>query len=182
VLRGLHNFGIRISAADPLKFSDPDRILESEKWLYDVMPHGPKSGLSRGSKSSEAGVTPGTQPLETFVEAFSQSFNHFLFLFREYELRQSFNPRKWTSDADLPIDVCLVLALGAKASAFQVEDVQNEWYRRARLRLLSDDRQDDLWMMRVLTLICLFEIDDDIDVSNSFLSKSTWRKHHGLPD
>jgi len=31
-------------------------------------------------------------------------------------------------------------------------------------------------------LICLFEIDDDIDVSYSFLGKPTWRRYHGLRD
>lgn len=128
------------------------------------MPHGPEGG-----SSSEAGAAWGTQPLGTFFEAFLQSFNHFLFLFSEYELRQSFNPHECTSDVALPADICLVLALGAKASVFRVEDLQNEWYRRARLRLLSENCREGLWMMRVLTLICIFEIDDDIDVSYHFL-------------
>jgi hypothetical protein len=137
------------------------------------VPHGRKSGLRRGS--SEAGVTIGTQPLEPFFEAFLQSFNHFLFLFSEFELRQSFSLREHRSDADLPVDICLVLALGAKASVVQVEDVPNEWYRRARLRLLSENRYNSLWMIRVLTLICIFEIDDDLDVSYRFLSKKPSR-------
>lgn len=144
--------------------------MEAEKPLHDVISHGPKRGLSRGRGGSEAAASLATQPLEAFFEAFLQSFNHFLFLFSDFELRQNFNPRKRTSDAELPIDIHLVLALGAKASGLQVEDLQNEWYRRARLRLLSEECQDDLWMMRVLTLICIFEIDDDIDVSYRFLS------------
>jgi hypothetical protein len=180
-LQGLDNLGIQISAAGHLT----DRAFEPEKcaWLDDVMPDSPKSGLRQGgSETGTAGASPDAQILGTFVEAFLQSFNHFLFLFSEYELRESFDPYKWTSDASLPIDVCLVLALGAKASIFQVEDIQNEWYRRARLRLLSEDRKDDMWMMRTLTLICLFEIDNDIDVSYSFLSSSTSGRHNGRRD
>jgi hypothetical protein len=162
----LDNVGIHIPAVDPL----PGRTLESEKLLHDVISHGPKGGLSRGRGGNEDGASLGTQPLETFFEAFLQSFNHFLFLFSEFELRQNFNPREWASDTELPVDIYLVLALGAKASGFQVQDLQNDWYGRARLRLLSEDCQDDLWKMRVLTLICIFEIDDDIDVSYRFLS------------
>jgi hypothetical protein len=38
-------------------------------------------------------------------------------------------------------------------------------------------------MMRVLTLICLFEIDDDIDVSYHFLStKLCWLRKSTLRD
>jgi hypothetical protein len=170
----LDDLGLRIPTAD---LSLPDSIVESqsEKCTWpnptDVIPHGLNSGLTRGN--SEAGVRIATEALETFVEAFSQSFNHFLFLISESELRQRFDPRKWTSDTNLPIDVCLVLALGAKASGFQVEDVQYKWYREARLQLLSEDCQDELWTMRVLVLICIFEIDDDIEVSYRFLSMNT---------
>jgi hypothetical protein len=126
---------------------------------------------SRVSTGREAEAEARLQPerLETFFEAFLQSFNHFLFLFSDFELRQSFNPHEHTSDADLPIDIYLVLALGAKASVIQVEHVQNEWYRRARLRLLGENSLDDLWMMRVLVLICIFEIDDDTHAASRFL-------------
>jgi hypothetical protein len=170
----LDDLGLRIPTAD---LALPDSIVESQSvkctWPNptDVIPHGPNSGLTRGNR--EAGVRIAPEALETFVEAFSQSFNHFLFLISESELRQRFDPRKWTSDTNLPIDVCLVLALGAKASGFQVEDVQYEWYRKARLQLLSEDCQDELWTMRVLVLVCIFEIDDDIEVSNRFLSMNT---------
>lgn len=67
--------------------------------------------------------------------------------------------------------MCLVLALGAKYGTAQVDGTQDEWYTKARLRLLSEDIEDDLWIMRVLTMICIFEIDDDINVSNRFLGK-----------
>ena len=113
-----------------------------------------------------------TQPLEPFFEAFLQTFNHYLFLFSESELRQSFNPPEHVSDGDndLPIHIYLVLALGAKASSLQVEDIQNEFYIKARLRLLSGESKANLWMMRILLLICLFEIDDHVNVSYRFLS------------
>ncbi|PMD27674.1 hypothetical protein NA56DRAFT_696690 [Hyaloscypha hepaticicola] len=168
-LRGLDNLGIQIPAANNLA----DQTLESEQLLYDVTPRVPIGGLSRVGSSSEAGAAGGAQQLHTAFEAFLQSFNHFLFFFSECELRQSFNPHEWTSDAGLPIDIYLVLALGAKASGSQVVDLQNEWYRRARLRLLSEDCEENLWLMRVLLLICIFEIDDDIDISCRFLSAAT---------
>lgn len=113
-----------------------------------------------------------TQPLESFFEAFLQTHNHYLFLFSESELRENFDASEQISagDNDLPIHIYLVLALGAKASVLPVEDVQNELYIKARLRLLSGDSNADLEMMRVLLLICLFEIDDHVDVSYRFLS------------
>jgi hypothetical protein len=180
VLRDLDALGIHIPASE----SDPLPEVElghKSQSLDDVMPHGANSGSSRRSPDLEAEAAARSQPLGTFFEAFLQSFNHFLFLFSEAELRQSFNPREQTSDADLPVDIYLVLALGAKASVFQAEDIRNEWYSRARLRLLTEDCHDDLWMMRVLTLICIFEIDDDIDVACRFLSMiSRWLRHDVL--
>jgi len=170
-LRGLDNLGIQIPAGNHLA----DQTVESEQLLYDVTSRGPIGGLSRGRSSSEAGAAGGAQQLQTAFEAFLQSFNHFLFFFSECELRQSFNPHEWTSDADLPIDIYLVLALGAKASGSQVVDLENDWYRRARLRLLSEDCEENLWLMRVLLLICIFEIDDDIDISYRFLSMHSTR-------
>jgi hypothetical protein len=170
-LRGLDNLGIQIPTGNHL----PDQTLESEQLLYDITPRGPVGTWSRGRSSSETGATGVTQQLQTAFEAFLQSFNHFLFLFSECELRQSFNPHGWTSDDDLPIHFLLVLALGAKASGCQMVDLQNEWYRRARLRLLSEDCEENLWLMRVLLLMCIFEIDDDIDISYRFLSMHSTR-------
>ncbi len=170
-LRGLDNLGIQIPAANNLA----DQNLEPEQLLYDVTPRVPIESLSRGVSVSEAGAAGGAQQLHTAFEAFLQSFNHVLFFFSECDLRQSFNPHECTSDADLPIDIYLVLALGAKASGSQVVELQNEWYRRARLRLLSEDCEENLWLMRVLLLICIFEIDDDIDISYRFLSMQSSR-------
>lgn len=133
------------------------------------MPHGPNEGSSSRSPSGEAQAIARAQPLEIFFKAFLQSFNHFLFLFSESELRQYSTLPERTSDPDLPIDISLILALGAKASVFQAEDVQNDWYTKARLRLLSEEYHNDLWIMRILTLISIFEIDDDVDVACRFL-------------
>ncbi|KAH9204324.1 hypothetical protein DL95DRAFT_119186 [Leptodontidium sp. 2 PMI_412] len=85
------------------------------------------------------------------------------------ELRRSLRPSEYMLRQDLATDMCLVLALGAKYSITQVNGTQNEWYTKARLRLLSEDLEDDMWLMRVLTMICIFEIDDDINVSSRFL-------------
>jgi hypothetical protein len=133
------------------------------------MPHGPNEGSSSRSPSGEAQAIARAQPLEIFFKAFLQSFNYFLFLFSESELRQYSTFPERTSDADLPIDIYLILALGAKASVFQAEDVQNDWYTKARLRLLIEEYHNDLWIMRILTLISIFEIDDDVDVVCRFL-------------
>ena len=69
------------------------------------------------------------------------------------------------------MDMCLVLALGTKYGIAQLNGIQNEWYAQARRRLLSKGFRDDMGMMRVLTMICIFEIDDDIDVSYRFLGE-----------
>lgn len=111
------------------------------------------------------------QSVELLFESFLQTINHVLFLFSEFELRQSFRPSEYMPEQDFPIDMCLVLALGAKYSITQADGTQNEWYTKARLRLLSEDFEDDMWMMRVLTMICIFEIDNDINVSCRFLGK-----------
>jgi hypothetical protein len=112
-----------------------------------------------------------SQSVKLLFESFLQTTNHVLFLFSEFELRRSFRPSEYILEQDLSIDMCLVLALGAKYSITQVDGTQNEWYTRARLRLLSEDFEDDMWMMRVLAMICIFEIDGDINVSCRFLGK-----------
>jgi hypothetical protein len=142
---------------------------EDKSSLDIIIPYGPNQGSSSRSPFCESQAIACTQPLETFFKAFLQSFNYFLFLFSESELRQYSVLCERTSDADLPIDIYLILALGAKASVFQVEDVQNDWYTRARLRLLSEEYHDNLWIMRILTLICIFEIDDEADIACRFL-------------
>lgn len=69
------------------------------------------------------------------------------------------------------MDICLVLALGAKYGIAQVSGAQNEWYAKARRRLVSEDFQDDMWIMRVLTMICIFKIDDNVNVSYRFFGE-----------
>lgn len=118
--------------------------------------------LDRPSKS---------QSVELLFESFLQNINHGFFLFSEFELRHSFRPSEYIPEQDLSIDMCLVLALGAKYCTTQIYGKVDEWYVKARLRLLSKESQDDMWMMRVLTMICIFEINDDINVSCSFLGK-----------
>lgn len=95
------------------------------------------------------------------------TLNHFLFIFSESELRQSFDPKVHPPDEDFPVHVYLVLALGAKYGGFQAEKLCNEWYMKARLRLLNDDLQDDLEMMRLLTMLCIFKVSDNGDYSSS---------------
>lgn len=109
-----------------------------------------------------------SQPLEPLFEAFLANVNHYLFLFDESELRCRFRPSEHPAEHDLPIDICLALALGAKYGKVQSDHLPAEWYAKARLRLLAE-YQDDLSLMRALTLICLFEIDDDIKIASHFL-------------
>jgi hypothetical protein len=112
-----------------------------------------------------------SQSVELFFESFLQNVNHVLFLFSEFELRQSFRPSDCLPEENLPVDMCLVLALGAKYGVAQLNGIQNEWYAQARRRLVSKGFQDDMGMMRVLTMICIFEVKDDIDVSYRFLGE-----------
>jgi hypothetical protein len=119
VLRGLDGLGVGLQIHVPTSHRFPG--LESHKWL------NPRSSCGSDRRRAAGGKADAEPILETFFEAFLQSFNHVLFLFSEFELRQRFNPREHTSDADLPIDIYLVLALCAKASVLQVEDVQNDW-------------------------------------------------------
>jgi len=109
------------------------------------------------------------QPLEPFFESFLTNVNHYLFLFNESELRYRFYPNEHPSDYDTSIDIRLVIPLGAKYGKVQVEHLAAEWYAQSRLRLLAE-YQDDLSLMRALTLMCLFQIDDDIEIASHFLS------------
>ncbi len=72
------------------------------------------------------------------------------------------------SDQDLSSDICLVLALGAKYGSFQVDLVPTDWYPKARVRL-QIEYQDDLSLMRTLTMICLFHIGDNIELASQIL-------------
>jgi hypothetical protein len=109
-----------------------------------------------------------------------KKLNHFLFLFSESQLRQSFDPKVHTPDEDFPVHIYLVLALGAKYSGFQAEKLYNQWYMKARLRLLQDDLQDDLEMMRLLTMLCIFKVSDNVDYSSSshFLGTNFYGNSH----
>jgi hypothetical protein len=109
-----------------------------------------------------------SQSLEPLFDAFLADVNHYLFLFDESELRCRFRPSEHPAEHDLPIDICLALALGAKYGKGQSNHLPNEWYAKTQLRLLAE-YQDDLSLMRALTLICLFEIDDDIKIASDFL-------------
>jgi len=127
------------------------------------------TSLANGS-SVPANVGSGSDSLELlFLDAFFQNTNHFLFLFSESRLRQHFGSTESVDNQGLLIETYLVLALGAKYSVYQAGELQNEWYMKARQRLLADEFDDDLHMMRILTLICVFEIDDHPDVAWYFL-------------
>lgn len=81
-------------------------------------------------------------------------------------------------DQDLSTDLCLALALGAKYGTFEAGSLPNDWYAKALLRLWTEYR-DDLSLMRTLTLICLFEIDDDVEMASQFLSMFSFASSHG---
>jgi hypothetical protein len=157
-LRGLDSVGVQIqipAAADELQRAEVDggvdvRVKPFQKWhrTSDVIAHCLGPGVS---KVCHCYPTEPADAIETYFEAFLQSTNHYLFFFSEFELRQSFCPREHTSDDDLPAAIYLILALGAKACGVHGEDVQNGWYSRARLRLLSDGCLEDFRMMRPLT-------------------------------
>ena len=83
-------------------------------------------------------------------ESFLQTINHVFFLFSESQLRRRFGRSECVPVQDISADMCLVLALGAKYSTAHVARAQNEWYKKARLQLLSEDSENDMWMMRVL--------------------------------
>jgi hypothetical protein len=64
--------------------------------------------------------------------------------------------------------MCLILALGVKYGNFQADPLPAEWYAKARVRLRIE-YQDDLSLMRTLTMICLFNIGDDIELASQIL-------------
>lgn len=167
VLRGLESLGIQIPA--------PSASPEDDVIPRHADSNNTSSRSSQLSSDSEAEVEVESQSpsLRNAFEGFLQSFNHFLFLYNESDLRQGFNHLGGVTDDNISAEILLVLALGAKASVFPNDEIQNEWYIKARLRLLNEDGHDDLWMMRVLTLICLFEIDDDVEVSYYFLNAAS---------
>ena len=133
---------------------------------------GSGKGTAMDSQNQECSGLHSTftrQVLEHCFETFLQTLNHFLFLFSESELRESFVPGEHASDETFPVHILLVLALGAKYGAMQVDDLCHEWYAKARMSLLKNHCQDDLWMMRILTLLCILEINDDLDSASHFL-------------
>jgi hypothetical protein len=67
-----------------------------------------------------------SQSVELLLESFFQTINHVLYLFSEFELRRSFPSSEYIPGQDLPTDICLVLALGAKFSTTRVDGTQNE--------------------------------------------------------
>lgn len=141
-----------------------------EQWLHEVcrtifLKHDQAS--CQKIQSDPEVDSSGVNVVEVYFEQFLTKLNHFLFLFSESQLRQSFDPKDHRPDEDFPVHIYLVLALGAKYSGFQAEKLCNQWYMKARLRLLHDDLQDDLEMMRLLTMLCIFKVSDNVDYSSS---------------
>jgi hypothetical protein len=131
---------------------------------------------SQGDNARALAPLPDSQSVEIYLESFFQTINHVLFLFSESELRRNFHPHEYIPGQNLPTDICLVLALGAKFSNIMVDGRANEWYTKARLQLLSEKFEHDMRMMRMLVMICIFEIDDDVNVSFHFLGEKLQSK------
>jgi hypothetical protein len=139
----------------------------------EMCPPNPNASVPRtGSQADDVQAfvgLPNSQSVELFLESFFQTINRVLFLFNECELRRSFRSHEYIPGQNLPTDICLVLALGAKFSIIRVDGRQNKWYSKARLQLLSENFEHDMCMMRILAMICIFEVDDDVNVSFRFL-------------
>jgi hypothetical protein len=167
ILQDLENSGIQVQWTTN---NHTTGLGSKEQWLHEVcrtisLKHDQAS--CHQTQSDPEVDSSGVNVVEDYFEQFLKKLNHFLFLFSESELRQSFDPKVHTPDEDFPVHIYLVLALGAKYSGFQAEKLCNKWYMKARLRLLHDDLQDDLEMMRLLTMLCIFKVSDNVDYSSS---------------
>ena len=108
------------------------------------------------------------QGVELLLDSFLANVAHYLFLYSPAELRCMLPASEDLSDEDLSSEMCLILAVGAQYGNFRADPVPAEWYAKAQVQLRIE-YQDDLSLMRTLTMICLLKIGDDIELASQIL-------------
>jgi len=103
--------------------------------------------------------------LTSYLEAFLEKLNSFLYLFDESDLRKDFQYFVLTNGC-LPglgsvAELYLVLALGAKLSSPDSTKAYLDLYARTSNSLSNSKWGKNLWVMRMLTLLSACHCDDD---------------------
>ena len=117
--------------------------------------------------------------LEPYLDGFLQEVNHFLYLFNEFDLRQTFqeffNPHLVPKQEETEIEVLLVMALGAKYSGLYGDEVHLDWFKDARTKIFPISQcklSYELPLMRIVVLLSLYCIDASLENSRQFLGIS----------
>ncbi|KAE8448972.1 hypothetical protein EG329_008768 [Mollisiaceae sp. DMI_Dod_QoI] len=106
------------------------------------------------------------------LEIFIQNFNHLLHLFDEFSIRESFQHvvEEHVLNAEASIELILALAIGATYMGSQPLLIHLEMYIRSRVQLsMLHGWSDDLWMMRILTMIAIYHLNMFPDSACHFL-------------
>jgi hypothetical protein len=116
-----------------------------------------------------------------YLDVFIQKLNHFLYLSSEAELQQTSHEVLYGNSPrqEKVIEVCLILALGANCIQNAVAHVQ--WYMEGRTRLCQFGKwTDDLWITRILALLCVYHLNISLESSSRFLGtrphEVCWKK------
>lgn len=110
------------------------------------------------------------QLLSTFI----QRVNSIFYFFRKGELENYFDMVAETTSSfpnQIMCELCLALALGAQASNSENADKTIMWYENGRRYLDDDNWKNKLWVMRAVTLISIFHIEERRDTSYHYLSQ-----------
>jgi hypothetical protein len=107
---------------------------------------------------------------EPYLDGFIEHLNHLLYLTSEAELQQAFREvlHGNSPQQEKAIGLCLILALGANYIGNVAARVQ--WYGEGCSRLCHFRKWiNDLWMMRMLTFLCLYHLNFSLESSCHFL-------------
>jgi hypothetical protein len=107
---------------------------------------------------------------QPYLDIFIQKLNNFLYLSSEAELQQTSREVLYGNSPrqEKVIELCLMLALGANSIEDGVAHIR--WYTEGRTRLCQFGKwADDLWIMRILTFLCVYQLDISLESSSRFL-------------
>lgn len=154
---------------------------ERNSELGSSSPHHPATSTRSWSPTADRDHVGG-DVVRLCLDSFFENVNHTIFLFDEADLRRNFSSavalQESGQEQDLPAQLYVVLALGAKYGGLRAGQWSTEWYNKARMRLSEEASSlDDVSVMRLLTLFCMLAIDHDSLFAKCALSKCSSGTH-----
>jgi hypothetical protein len=117
------------------------------------------------------------QEVKQLLKSFSSKVNSIFCLFKRRELEHYYDMVTETTSSfpnRIMCELCLALALGAQTDNLDNADKTIMWYENGRRYLDDDDWMSKLWVMRAMTLISIYHIEERRGTAYHYLSSSSF--------